>query len=131
MGVGVSIAAVGLGATVIEKHFTLARSDGGVDSAFSMEPGEMSLLVRETERAWQALGGIAYGPTGAEKASLQFRRSLYVSEDMKAGDRFTPRNLRAVRPGLGLPVKFLEILLGKAIRKDAVRGTPASWDMLG
>jgi pseudaminic acid synthase len=131
MGVGVSLASVALGATVIEKHFTLARADGGVDSAFSMEPAEMRLLVEESERAWQSLGGIAYGPTSAEKPSLQFRRSLYVAQDMKAGDRFTPGNLRAVRPGLGLPVKYLDTLMGKILRVDAPKGTPVSWDMLG
>jgi sialic acid synthase SpsE len=131
MGVGVSIASVALGATVIEKHFTLSRSDGGVDSAFSMEPEEMRLLVQETEKAWQSLGNVSYGPTGAEKASLQFRRSLYVARDMKAGETFTPANLRAVRPGLGLAVKYLETLMGKAIRKDAAKGTPVSWEMLG
>jgi pseudaminic acid synthase len=131
MGVGVALASVALGATVIEKHFTLRRADGGVDSAFSMEPGELRALVAESERAWRSLGGIAYGTTEAEKASLQFRRSLYVAQDMRAGEVFTALNLRAVRPGLGLPVKYLDTLLGKSIRIDAKKGTPASWDLLG
>ena len=129
MGVGVAVASVALGATVIEKHFTLRRADGGVDSAFSLEPEEIQQLVIETERAWQSLGKISYGSTEAEKKSLVFRRSLYVAQDMKAGDIFTPDNLRAVRPGLGLPPKYYEVLLGKAIKQDAKMGTPVSWSL--
>ena len=130
MGVGASVAAVAMGATVIEKHFTLSRADGGVDSAFSMEPHELSLLVTETERAWQALGDVTFGPTSAEKPSLQFRRSLYVAEDMKAGDAFTKRNLRSIRPGLGLPPKHYDAILGRRVKHDVRRGTPVSWDLL-
>jgi pseudaminic acid synthase len=129
-GLGVSVAAVALGATVIEKHFTLSRSDGGVDATFSLEPDEMHCLVVETERAWQALGGVSYGPTEKEKASLQFRRSLYVAEDMKSGDVLTRKNLRSVRPGLGLPPKYYDTLLGKKIRLDANKGTPVSWSLI-
>ena len=106
MGIGVSVAAVALGATVIEKHFTLDRADGGVDSTFSMEPAEMAQLVIETERAWQSLGIIQDGPTEKEKLSLVFRRSLYVVEDMKAGETLTERHVRAIRPGYGLAPKF-------------------------
>ena len=91
MGIGVSVASVALGATVIEKHFTLNRADGGVDSAFSMEPAEMAQLVVETEGAWQAMGQVSYGPTDAEKKSLQYRRSLYVVQGLKAGDVLTKR----------------------------------------
>jgi len=131
LGVGVSVAAVALGATVIEKHFTLSRADGGVDSAFSLEPEEMQSLVYESNRAWQSLGCISYGPTEKEKASLQFRRSLYVAKDMKAGDRFTPENLRIVRPGLGIAPKFYQLLLGKKINTDINKGTPVKWDILG
>ncbi|MDO8291964.1 MAG: pseudaminic acid synthase [Gallionella sp.] len=131
MGVGVSVASVALGATVIEKHFTLSRVDGGVDSAFSMEPAEMAQLVVETERAWQALGHVAYGPTEAEKKSLQYRRSLYVVQDLKAGDVLTKENLRAIRPGLGLPTKYLEQILGKAVNQDVKRGTGLTWELLG
>jgi len=130
MGIGVSVAAVALGATVIEKHFTLCRADGGVDSAFSLEPEEMRALVVETERAWQALGKVSYGPTEKEKASLQFRRSLYVARDMKAGDVFTRENLRAVRPGFGLPPKFYDLLIGKQAKQDLRKGTPVSWDVV-
>ncbi len=130
IGIGVSVASVALGATVIEKHFTLDREDGGVDSTFSMEPDEMAQLVVETKRAWQALGDISYGVTQAEKKSIQFRRSLYIVEDMKAGDEFTSSNLRAIRPGLGLPPKNIDIFLGKKISIDAVKGTALDWNFL-
>lgn len=131
MGVGVSVASVALGAAVIEKHFTLSRADGGVDSTFSMEPAEMAQLVVETERAWQALGQVTYGPIEAEKKSLQFRRSLYVVQDLKAGDVLTRENVRAIRPGLGLPTKYLEQVLGKAVKQDVKRGTALAWGMMG
>ncbi len=131
MGVGVSVASVALGASVIEKHFTLKRADGGVDSSFSMEPGEMAQLVVETERAWQALGQVSYGITEAEKPSLVFRRSIYIAEDMKAGEVFTRANLRCVRPGMGLPPKFHDMLLGRSVKQDVKKGTPMGWDLLG
>jgi len=130
MGVGVSVASVALGATVIEKHFTLSRADGGVDSTFSMEPVEMTQLVVETDRAWHSLGQINYGPTEKEKNSLIFRRSLYVVKDMEAGERLTPENLKAIRPGYGLPPKFLSVLMGRRISKAVKRGTALSWDLL-
>ncbi|MEI8102175.1 MAG: pseudaminic acid synthase [Chlorobium sp.] len=130
MGLGVSVASVALGATVIEKHFTLNRADGGVDSAFSMEPIEMAQLVAETERAWQALGQVSYGPTDAEKKSLQYRRSLYIVQDMKAGDVLTKDNVRAIRPGLGLPPKYLDVMLGKLLKYDVMKGTALTWDMM-
>jgi len=130
MGIGVAVAGVALGATVIEKHFTLSRADGGVDAAFSLEPEEMRALVIESARAWQALGKISYGPTEKEKDSLKFRRSLYVAEDMKAGDVFTSENLRAIRPGYGLPPKYHDSLLGKKVKRDVKKGTPVSWDIL-
>lgn len=130
MGVGVSVASVALGATVIEKHFTLNRADGGVDSTFSMEPAEMARLVVETERAWQALGMVSYGPTESEKKSVQFRRSLYLVKDIEAGERLTTENVRAIRPGMGLPTKFLEQVIGMKVIKDVKRGTALSWDIL-
>jgi pseudaminic acid synthase len=130
MGIGVSVASVALGATVIEKHFTLRRADGGVDSTFSMEPEELEALVVESERAWQGLGNISYGPIEKEKASLQHRRSLYIAEDMRKGESFTALNLRAIRPGLGLPPKHLPQLLGKTVKCDVKKGTPVSWDLL-
>ncbi|MBM9589068.1 pseudaminic acid synthase [Leptospira sp. 201903075] len=131
MGVGVSVASVALGATVIEKHFTLRRADGGVDSSFSMEPEEMKSLVVESERAWLALGKINYGPIEAEKKSLVFRRSLYVVQDVKEGDFFTEQNVRSIRPGYGLPPKFLEIVIGKKAKQNLTKGTALRWDLVG
>jgi N-acetylneuraminate synthase len=130
MGVGVSVASVALGATVIEKHFTLSRADGGVDSTFSMEPSEMAQLVVETERAWQALGKVSYGQTEAERQSLVFRRSLYVVKDIAAGESLTRDNVRAIRPGNGLPPKHLEAILGRRAACPLKRGTPLSWKHL-
>ncbi len=130
MGIGVSVSSVALGATVIEKHFTLNRADGGVDSTFSMEPAEMSQLVIETRRAWQALGQVSYGTTNAEKKSIQFRRSLYVVQDMKNGDVLTQDNVRAIRPGLGLATKYLDFVLGKTVKQDVKRGTALGWDLI-
>lgn len=131
MGIGAGVASVALGAVAIEKHITLSRADGGVDSAFSMEPDELAMLLRETRTASLALGKVSYGPSEVEMDSLVFRRSLYIVEDMKAGELVTPKNLRAIRPGLGLPTKYAEQLMGKRVTKDIVRGTPASWDLLG
>ena len=127
MGLGVSVASVALGATVIEKHFTLNRADGGVDSTFSMEPAEMAQLVLETKRAWQALGQISYGATAAEKKSIQYRRSLYVVKDMKAGDVLSNVNVRSIRPGLGLPTKYFKVILGRTVKRNIIKGTPVSW----
>lgn len=131
LGVGVAIAATALGTTVIEKHFTLSRAEGGVDAAFSMEPEEMRLLVIETERAWQALGKITYILSEEEKKSLQFRRSIYISSNMKKGEAFSEKNIERVRPGFGLPAKYYNMLLGKKINRDLKKGTPVSWDVIG
>ncbi|WP_107947359.1 pseudaminic acid synthase [Lysinibacillus parviboronicapiens] len=130
IGVGVSVAAVTLGATVIEKHFTTSRADGGVDSIFSMEPYELKMLVEETERAWQSLGRVQYGPTEAEQESIKFRRSLYIGKDLQVGDILTEKNVRNVRPGFGLPTKYFDLVLGKAIKQDVKKGTPLSWELL-
>jgi len=130
MGVGVAIASVALGATVLEKHFTLDRSEGGVDSAFSMEPAEFKLLVEESKKAWESMGKVSYERSETEKKSLIFRRSLYISEDMKAGEILNEKNLRAIRPGKGLPPKYLKTFLGKKINKDAKVGTPLSFDLV-
>lgn len=129
MGVGAAVAAVALGAALIEKHFTLRRTDGGVDSAFSLEPEELSALVTESERAWRALGQVHYGPTEAEMKSIQYRRSLYVVRDLAPGDVLTPANVRAIRPGLGLAPKWLDVVLGKKVRKAVRKGTPVNWDL--
>jgi len=131
MGVGVSCAAVALGATVIEKHFTLSRADGGVDAAFSLEPHELKQLVLETERAWQGCGTVCYGGSRREQASLKFRRSIYVSADIAAGETFTPDNVRVVRPGYGLAPKFIEMVVGRRANTDLKKGTAMSWDYIG
>ena len=130
MGVGVAVAAVALGATVVEKHFTLDRADGGVDSSFSLEPAELASLVVETERAWQALGQVHYGVTEAERKSLVYRRSLYVTRDMVAGETFSADNLRAIRPGLGLAPRHLDAVLGRCARQALKRGTALAWSLV-
>ncbi|WP_221439442.1 pseudaminic acid synthase [Roseateles oligotrophus] len=130
MGCGVAIAAVALGATLIEKHFTLRRADGGVDSSFSMEPAEFAALRSESERAWLSLGTVSYGGSSAEEKSKIFRRSLYISVDMKAGDVLSARNMRIIRPGFGLPPKYYDTLLGKRINRDVTAGTPVDWELL-
>ena len=131
LGIGVAVASVAMGATVIEKHFTLSRAAGGVDSEFSMEPEEMSRLVVESERAWRALGRVSYGPTEVEKKSLVFRRSLYFVKNLVAGEALTTENVRAIRPGAGLAPKYLDTVLGMKVRQPVTRGTPLRWDLLG
>jgi len=130
MGVGTALAAVAHGATAIEKHFTICREEGGVDSTFSMEPDEFHQLVEESKRAWQSLGNVRVGPTEEEQASLQFRRSLYVSQNMKCGDVFNEENLQIVRPGNGLAPKHISEILGKQIKVDVPKGTPMSWALV-
>lgn len=130
MGCGVSVASVAFGATVIEKHFTLRRADGGVDSTFSMEPEEFAQLRVESERAWQSLGQVTYGGTLAEEKSRVFRRSLYISADLKAGERLSKSNVRIIRPGYGLPPKYYETILGKRVNRDVAIGTAVAWDLL-
>jgi pseudaminic acid synthase len=130
MGVGAAIAAVAHGAAVIEKHFTLSRAAGGVDSSFSLEPDELRTLVLETQRAWESLGRISYGPTAAETKSLQFRRSIYVARDLSAGEVLTRENMRCVRPGLGLAPKYYETLLGRRVKQAVAKGTPVSWGLV-
>ncbi len=130
MGCGVAVASVAFGAVLVEKHFTLKRADGGVDSAFSLEPEEFAQLRTETERAWQSLGRVTYGGTAAESKSRVFRRTLYIAKDMKAGERLTPENLRIVRPGHGLAPKYFDTMLGKRVNRDVTPGTPVTWDLL-
>jgi N-acetylneuraminate synthase len=124
MGIGVPCAAVTLGATVIEKHFCLSRAEGGVDSAFSLEPDELKSLVIETERAWQSLGQVQYGVQESEKKSLLFKRSIYVVKNIKVGEIFTEENIRVIRPGDGLAPKYYEDLLGQMANRDFKEGTP-------
>lgn len=128
LGIGVALAGITLGASVIEKHFTLSRADGGVDSAFSLEPQEMKQLVAEAEKTWQALGRIFYGPTEQEKKSLVFRRSIYVVKDVKEGEIFTKNNLRSIRPGFGLAPKYYDKLLGKRAQRNIRKGTALNWE---
>ncbi|SEN65498.1 pseudaminic acid synthase [Paenibacillus sp. OV219] len=130
LGVGVSVASVALGGCVIEKHFTLSRAEGGVDSAFSLEPAEMKLLVLESEQAWMSLGKIQYGATEAEKPSMKHRRSLYIVKDMKAGDVLSKECVRAIRPGAGMAPKYFDLILGKAVKQDVKQGTPLHWELL-
>jgi N-acetylneuraminate synthase len=130
LGIGAAVASVALGASVIEKHFTLCRADGGVDADFSLEPDEFSALVKETERAWQALGNITYGTVAAEAGNRVFRRSLYACCDIAAGELLTRDNIRAIRPGYGLPPKFIDFCLGRQARIGIRRGTPINWDIL-
>lgn len=129
-GTAASVAAVALGACVIEKHFTLARADGGPDAAFSLEPAEFKALVDDVRAAWTALGRPHYDLLGAEQGNIQFRRSLYVTADVKAGEVISRQNVRSVRPGLGLAPDHLETVLGRVARRDLSRGEPLAWDMV-
>lgn len=129
-GVGAPVAAVALGAAIIEKHFTLDRADGGPDAAFSLEPAEFRMLCDSVRLGWEALGGVRYERTAAEAGSVQFRRSLYIVADMAAGDVLTAENLRSIRPGFGLPPKYIDVLLGKRVNRAIARGTPMTWDLI-
>lgn len=130
MGIGAAVAAVALGARMIEKHFTLRRADGGVDAAFSMEPDEMKALIIESERAFSSLGSVQYRVQKAEEKSLMFKRSVYVVKDIEAGEKITKENTRVIRPGNGLAPKYYEILSGKTINKSLKAGTPLTWDII-
>jgi sialic acid synthase SpsE len=130
MGIGAAVASVALGARVIEKHFTLRRADGGVDSAFSMEPEEMHALVVESERAFRALGKIHYGILPAEEKSRDYKRSVYSTQSIRAGEVFTRENIRVIRPGKGLEPKYYEVLLGKKASRDIPSGSPLQWESL-
>ncbi len=130
LGIGASVAAAALGASLIEKHLTLARADGGPDAHFSLEPTEMKALVQECRAGWEAVGQVSYGPQANEKGFLRGRRSLYIAEDVPAGGVLTPENLRSIRPGFGLPPKHYETLLGKKAARSLTRGTALSWDMV-
>ncbi len=130
MGIGAALAAIAHGATAIEKHFTLNRNDGGVDSAFSLEPDELKKLVIESKRSWESIGIVHYGPTQDEKKSLVFRRSLYISSNIQKGDTINKNNLKVIRPGLGLEPKYYSIVMGKKVSKNVKAGTPFSWDLI-
>jgi pseudaminic acid synthase len=122
---------VSLGACLIEKHLTLSRVDGGPDSAFSLEPDEFRDMVRAIREAEQALGAIRYGPSPCEEKSRVFRRSLFVTRDVRAGEPLTHDNVRSIRPGHGLPPDYMEMVLGRVATKDIERGTPVSWALIG
>ncbi len=130
LGIGTSIAAISHGASIIEKHFTIDRSEGGVDSAFSLNPTELNSLVVESKRAWESLGSVKYGPTKDEENSLIFRRSIYIAEDVSKGEKLTNKNLKIVRPSLGLSPRYFNTLLNKKVIKDVKKGTPFNWDLV-
>lgn len=130
LGIGVSVSSIPFGATVIEKHFTLDRMDGGVDSTFSMEPHEMTQLVNEANQAWEAIGKISYGITEAEEKSVQFKRSLYITNDVRKGDFINQNNVKAIRPGLGMPPKYLPTVIGRRFNNDYKIGTPLTWEII-
>lgn len=130
LGIGVAIAAVVMGATVIEKHFTLSRSEGGVDSAFSLEPNELKLLVENTRLASKSLGSVSYDLNKSEESSKIFKRSMYVVKDLKKGDTLTRENIKSIRPGYGLSLKYYDSIIGKKIRSDIKAGTPVDWCLI-
>ena len=130
LGTSVAVASIGFGAMVIEKHFTLSRADGGVDSAFSLEPQEMAALVRGVNDAYDAIGEVSYGPSKQEMSELPSRRSLYITADIKKGEAITDKNMRSIRPGLGLSPKYYDVVMGKKVGRDVKRGMPLSWDMI-
>jgi len=129
-GSAASVAAVALGACVIEKHFTLARSDGGPDAAFSLEPSEFTALTRDCKDAWRALGKVGYDLLGSEQGNISFRRSLYVVADVAKGEVLTTAHVRSIRPGFGLAPRHLDEVLGKVAKRDLTRGEAFSWDMI-
>ncbi len=130
IGIGAALVAIAHGASVVEKHLTVSRDDDSVDSAFSIEPGELKQLVSESVSAKRALGHVFYGPTASEQSAVTYRRSLYVAEDIKAGDVITASNVRRVRPGGGLPPRYQADILGRRVTCDVCKGTPFSWDLL-
>ena len=129
-GIAVPVAATALGANIIEKHFTLSRAEGGVDADFSLEPAEFAAMAESCRTAWQALGQIDYGLKPSEKAAVYGRRSLYVVQDVRAGETLTPKTVRSIRPGYGLPPKYLPDILGKVASRDLKKGEPLAWSML-
>jgi N-acetylneuraminate synthase len=130
LGTAAAVVAVSLGACLIEKHFTLSRADGGVDSHFSLEPAEFESLVRDVRRAEAMLGAPTFGAGVAEEGSVVFRRSLYITDDVREGEVLTPRNVRSIRPGFGLSPRYLDVVLGKRVRRAVARGTPVTWDLI-
>ena len=130
MGIGASIAAIAHGASIIEKHFTLDREDGGVDSSFSMQDNEMGLLVSESKNAWESIGKIHYGPTESEKREKRYQRSIYIIKDIYSGEKLSKKNIGIIRPGLGLPPKYFDLLINRKVKKDLKKGTALNWDLI-
>ncbi len=130
LGIAVPVAAVALGACIIEKHLCLDRSAGGPDSAFSLEPAEFKAMVDAVRVAEQAMGEVKYGATESERANLQFRRSLFVVADVRAGERYSPENVRSIRPASGLHPRFFDEVCGRRAARDVARGTPLGWEMV-
>jgi N-acetylneuraminate synthase len=128
LGIGVAVAAVALGATLIEKHVTISRSDGAVDSTFSLEPHELGALVLETRRAWESLGSVEYGPTDADRSSLAHRRSLFFDRDLAAGATLSPGDVRSARPSDGLAPRHADSLMGMTLKQPVRRGDPVTWE---
>jgi len=130
LGIATSVAAVALGACIIEKHFTLSRADPGPDSAFSLEPQEFKAMVDAVRETEKSLGRVCYEVSEREKASRVFRRSLFVVKDIEAGEEFTEENVRSIRPGYGLPPKYLDLVFGRKAARHIIKGTPLSWDLI-
>lgn len=130
IGNATAITATALGASLIEKHFTLSRADGGPDAAFSLEPAELKQLVDDSSTAWQSLGAVNYQPTPAERQNVQFRRSLYLVKDIQAGEQLTAEHIRSVRPGIGLPPADYDQLIGRTVKVAQIANTPLSWDWI-
>ena len=129
-GISIALSSISFGATIIEKHVTLKRSDRGIDSKFSLEPKELSQLVKESKKVYDSLGTIHYGPTTSEKKSIKFRRSIYVVKDIEVGDKITFSNIRSIRPGLGLAPRNFNKIIGKKFKRRIKRGTPLSWKLI-
>ena len=130
LGISVALASISLGGRVIEKHFTDSRAAGGVDSAFSIEPDEMTTLVKESKNIYMALGSVRYGPSNGEKDAVHFRRSLYFTRDMKAGETIGTDDVRSIRPGFGLSTEFIDIVRGRKVTRDVKKGTAVGWDLI-
>jgi len=129
-GHAVAVASVALGASVIEKHFTLARADGGLDSAFSLEPDEFAALCRAARQAWEALGTVSFDLIGQERSNVMFRRSIFAVRDIAEGEPLSHENVRVIRPGHGLAPKYLNLVLGRRARRRILRGEPIQWDLI-
>ena len=130
LGIGAAMAAVAHGASIVEKHVTLRREDGGFDSAFSLEPEELKALVEDSERAWQALGSVRYGASEAERESTIYRRSLYFVKNLAAGEMVTSDSVRSIRPGYGLSPAYIEVIIGKRLKQAVSPGTPVGWQIV-